>query len=410
MPNRLDNMLQFIDALYGPISLNVSEEALTVPELQRLRSVRLCNINSPYITGGDGLNRFEHAIGTAYLAQLLSEKFTIEQPDKEAFILAALYHDIVTAPFGHSLEYLFEAVTGDEYEHANIWQMFLSGKTVPISMPIYFNNKFSLNSIVDYNIIEKICSILSGNHVLSKILVNDIDIDNIDNVYRFAYHIGIRFDPNIPINLALALNYDGEKLLGNENSKFLFSNWFEVREMLYGYLLENEGEFQAKALLERAFIESIKDQTISLDDWILTDYEIIKKIFRDGNEIARECINRLMTMKFCQHFKILSSNDYNTIDEYLNSKKIELIDEMFSNDVFVHFIRDVNKTRRPITIYYLYNSQKNQVGTKIDRYLVGFFSNKKNNLIESIKAVEKAIGIELKEIERNNGPKQQSLF
>jgi len=372
-------MIKFIDALYGSISLEISKEELTVPELQRLRSIRLCNINSPYITGGDGLNRFEHAIGTAYLAQLIAEAYSIESIDKKAFILAALYHDIVTAPFGHSLEYLFEALIGDKYEHSNIWQMFLSGETVSTSMPIYFGKKYSLNTIVDYKVLEKISEILCGKHYLSRILVNDIDIDNIDNVYRFAYHIGIKFDCHIPIKLALAIKYDNNRLIINEKLKFLFSNWFNVREQLYIHLLENEGEFQAKALLERAFIESIKDEIIFIDYWILTDHDIITRIYSKGNKIAKECIIRLMTMQFYKYFKIVMSSDYDTLDKYLKTKKIDLINEIFSNGVLVHFIRDVNKTRRPIIAYLHKNLKKIKIGKKTDRYLVGFFLITKRN-------------------------------
>jgi len=322
-------MLEIIDALYGHISLDIEKEALVVPELQRLRSIRLCNVNSPYITGGDGLNRFEHAIGTAYLAQEIVKDRKIEQIDRDAFVLAALYHDIVTASFGHSLEYLFESVTGDEYEHSNIWLMFLSGRTIQTSRPIYYGYKFSLNTVVDHKIIEKISKILSGKHELSKFIANDIDIDNIDNVYRFAYHIGIKFDPEIPLILSKSLKYyDGSIIVDDRLVGFL-SNWFKIRERLYIYLLENVGEFSAKALLERAFIESIKEEIISVDDWILTDFEILQVMFKDGNKVTRDCIQRLMTMKFYNHSKVLICYNYEVIDNYLKYHKLSIIDKAF---------------------------------------------------------------------------------
>jgi len=273
-------MIKFIDALYGSISLEISKEELTVPELQRLRSIRLCNINSPYITGGDGLNRFEHAIGTAYLAQLIAEAYSIESIDKKAFILAALYHDIVTAPFGHSLEYLFEALIGDKYEHSNIWQMFLSGETVSTSMPIYFGKKYSLNTIVDYKVLEKISEILCGKHYLSRILVNDIDI----------YSMGRR--PNILHQKLLALKeskgityrYDGlsssalyvkdyrvhrdnlRESLQKSRSFLVFPSKFDVLNQTHGQV-----EFGFR------FFEGAASGTVLIGD--IPDSETFKEIF-----------------------------------------------------------------------------------------------------------------------------------
>jgi HD superfamily phosphohydrolase len=93
-------MMYFIDALYGKIELDVPPDIIKTPELQRLREIRLCNINSPFITGGTSLNRFEHAIGTAYLAQEITRNLKQDQHDQNSFIVAALLHDIITAPFG----------------------------------------------------------------------------------------------------------------------------------------------------------------------------------------------------------------------------------------------------------------------------------------------------------------------
>lgn len=125
----------FHDALYGDIDLNISSKILSLPELQRLREVRLCNINSPFITGGSNINRFEHAIGTAYLAQVFSEKHFVRGENRKNFIIASLLHDVVTAPFGHSLEYLFSAL-GKKTTSILILTQYLPGKQSKIL--VYF--------------------------------------------------------------------------------------------------------------------------------------------------------------------------------------------------------------------------------------------------------------------------------
>ena len=88
------------DALYGKIEFSpLVYKCMLSPEVQRLREVRLCNINSLCITGSSNTNRFEHSVGTAYLAALninsnLQKHLKLSKKEKEIFIIAALLHDV----------------------------------------------------------------------------------------------------------------------------------------------------------------------------------------------------------------------------------------------------------------------------------------------------------------------------
>ena len=407
--------MKFIDALYGEIDLSISDQILIIPELQRLREVRLCNVNSPFITGGSNLNRFEHAIGTAFLAQKFSNFNKIDLANKEIFIIASLLHDIVTPPFGHSLEYLFDSLGKTVYEHAQLDTLF-SGKTVQYSRPYYLGFKSSLFHKIDLIDTKQIHDLINGKHHLSKFLINNIDLDNIDNVFRFAFHIGIEFNKKTPQLLATNLRYDQNKLLISKEAYDAFNEWFNVRKLLYKYLLENRGEFAAKALLERVFIELINDDIINEYDWILTDYEFVLKALNSGNKTAKKCIQRYMVMDFPKYSKIFQINNYKLIDDILVKEKIKLINKAFRNDVFLHFIRDVNKTQRVLDGILIDDNGKFlkeiKIGTLKDRYLLGFFSCDLKALQETIKNFEASFDVELIDIyettKKNN--KQISLF
>ena len=63
---------------------------MLTPEVQRLREVRLCNINSLCITGSANTNRYEHSVGTAFLAQInieskLQKHLRLSKQDKELY-------------------------------------------------------------------------------------------------------------------------------------------------------------------------------------------------------------------------------------------------------------------------------------------------------------------------------------
>lgn len=102
------------DALYGKIDFSsLVYKCMFSPEIQRLREVRLCNINSLCITGSSNTNRFEHSVGTAHLAAVNIEAtaqnhLKLTKKEKETFVIAALLHDAANGPFGHSYEYIME--------------------------------------------------------------------------------------------------------------------------------------------------------------------------------------------------------------------------------------------------------------------------------------------------------------
>lgn len=398
--------MYFIDALYGKIELNITPEILRSPELQRLREVRLCNINSPFITGGTTLNRFEHAIGTAYLAQEIVKKISRNQKDREAFIIAALLHDIVTAPFGHSLEYLYESLQNKDYEHANIWQMMFSGKTIQNSRNYFVGKKLSLPRDLKQDMLTKIRNILEMKHPLSKFLSNNIDIDNIDNVFRFAFHIGITTEKNLPLSLAKNLKYQNNELYSSLATLDHFEEWFNVRKQLYKYLLEDEGEFVAKALLERAFIECFKEDLISELDWVLTDTAMVELILDKGNAVAKNSLQKLMLMDFPKYRIIHFTQDYKKIDKLLYKEKLNIINLAFNKGVLLHFIRDVNKTCRQLLINV--NHGQKTVGYLNDRYLIGLFSED----IHGIKMVEEYLKnqLNINLVEANKNASQTALF
>ena len=61
---------RFLDPLYGRTTLAANEvELLHAPEIQRLRNIRMCNINSLLVTGASEISRFEHCLGVVRLAK-----------------------------------------------------------------------------------------------------------------------------------------------------------------------------------------------------------------------------------------------------------------------------------------------------------------------------------------------------
>src|SRR5690349_5656478 len=94
-----------LDPLYGELTLpKAIVQLLSKPIVQRLRHIRLSNIDSLDMPGIANISRYEHVVGTAYL---LSQTGLFSKLDVETATwlqAAALLHDWAILPYGHLIE------------------------------------------------------------------------------------------------------------------------------------------------------------------------------------------------------------------------------------------------------------------------------------------------------------------
>lgn len=96
------------DAVHGDIELSALElELIDTPEFQRLRGIK--QLGTAYLVFPSALHsRFEHSIGTLWMAQRIVEAIrrstSLSEADAQQIRIAALLHDITHIPFGHTLE------------------------------------------------------------------------------------------------------------------------------------------------------------------------------------------------------------------------------------------------------------------------------------------------------------------
>jgi len=264
------------------------------PEVQRLREVRLCNINSLCITGSSNINRFEHSVGTAYLAAVNAETILqrhvgLEKKEKEIFIIAALLHDVANGPFGHSYEYIMEKKgfipeqgLGDIFTDVVSVGTGAHKNSSPFET-IFFGKLRALTSILSQEQKEEISKIIAGSHPLSKLISNSIDLDNIDNVFRMAYHMGLSFRKEAPRKLAESMYIENGSVVFLEKAKTYLEEWYSVRQKVYKFLLLNPQEFAGKYMLTEAMdilFECISQGKTEGQDvkWNYTDYQLMEEL------------------------------------------------------------------------------------------------------------------------------------
>jgi hypothetical protein len=391
------------DPLYGVVYLKpYIWEIIPSPELQRLREVRLCNTNSLCLTGAN-INRYEHSIGTYHLAQeCLNSKpplNIVTAEEERQFLLAALLHDIASAAFGHSVEYI-ESKDGFDHERSFEYALLREEKEgYPYKQastePIFFGMFREIISKISENDIKTIGKIIRGETRFGILISGSMDLDNIDNVFRLAYHVGLIKSGETPIKLARSLWMNEGKLLIKKEAIPLVKEWYEVRKKLYELLLLNPEEFSIKCMLTEA-IQISKENEDNPFRWYFTDYELLQHLSKVTQRLSKvthetsEIIPRLMkgdlygclaifsSEKIDQNKDFLGADSHQRLEKELSERIQKLGLSPFKSALIgLHLIVDVNKTQRQITVQ-TDEGETVEIGASSKQLLIGVFFKNKN--------------------------------
>ena len=403
------------DVLYGRIDFNDFEYSLIqLPEVQRLRYIRMCNINSMLVTGASEISRFEHTLGVLRLAQEWIKSHKVSDFEATNFRAAAVLHDMQTGPFGHSFQYVLEdnQVDGkflhDDIRHGRentFHQDLLASASFGgryFSAPVFLGGKW-----------KSVASLIKGEGNLGPLIAGIMDIDNIDNVIRLAYHVGVAKSSDADIALQIVRDMQPTSL-GIEILSETIPNierWQKIRSDLYNLLLLDWAEFSAKAMLTRAMEKSIELGLVGTDSWMQTDNELLINLLSsvgDGQDIA-ELARRIKIGDLYEPLVLLESSSIECYEEIskVESKMIlesELVQyakvelNLTLRPIF-HFILDKGKTNRAVEVVIKETKEIYKIGNNSKKLLIGVFASKADISIKNIEH----LGIKIKNLLINFG-------
>jgi len=172
------------DPLYGYIRITEIERNIidTLP-VQRLRRIRqLSGVEYAYPAANH--TRFEHVLGTMYLAGILAQNIPIGLNIREIqrIRLAALLHDVGHAPFSHLFEPLLAKYLGKTHEDMTFWIIAESELSSALKAEDF-----------DPTEIGKLAVGRLGDPqrpFLDQIIRSSVDVDKMDFIVRDSYHTG----------------------------------------------------------------------------------------------------------------------------------------------------------------------------------------------------------------------------
>ena len=288
-------MVEFSDILYGKVLLpDWLVPFLRVPELARLRGVRLSNVNSFQFKDFSGPTRWEHCVAVASLAVRCAEKRRVSETDSVHLVLAALFHDVATPPFAHTMEQVLEAFD-HEVESQRVLRALPAGEC-SLGFPVFASQlpqfqrvcervSRQLGITIDT---DEVARLVVGDGDLGFLINGTVDLDNADNVTRASLHMGMEVDRQVPLTIAdwLAAQEQIPLNLGDVREDAV-AKWLEYRRKLYSAFFNSSDE----ELGRQAFLQHMCRRAVSIgvprsqliwntDDALLT----LLETFADGTK------------------------------------------------------------------------------------------------------------------------------
>jgi HD superfamily phosphohydrolase len=377
---------KILDTLYGDIGFRgCIADLASRPLVQRLRQIRLSNIDSIQMPGIANITRFEHALGTSYLAAHVGFSFDLSDEERDVLESAALIHDTAITPFGHLVEEALHYVNSD-FNHEKKWSLLLSDPGLRdlggMNVQIFQGYASGLNEwATDYyrgegpRILTSILDAINGQGKLGPCIAGTLDLDNLDNVVRIAYHMGLRPDPELPLRIAAAMRGV------NENRDLVFENranndlqtWVALRGTVYDRLMPSQLDFCGKVMLLSATVEAIKSGTVSSDEWYLTDADLIYRLTHAEVETTRETIRRWLVGDLWDTSELLWMKGPAPLFAELTSFA-DTLSGILDRPCFAYRIKD--KRRRRFSVKWTDGSQA-VIGNNSDLWLLGIGSPSK---------------------------------
>ena len=383
--------MQYLDALYGKVTIEEPFASFTrLPLVQRLRHVKLSNIDSMEMPGISNISRYEHVLGVGYLADLVCKKTNITNEDRIAVVSSAYMHDWAITAYGHLVEEALK-YAGTGFEHETRLHDFASNEDDEdlggASRQILHGRETGIKKWArdtvgiskEKKLILDITDYVHGKGKYGKLISSDIDIDNIDNVYRIAYHMGLDFDRNAPLSLANSIVGFDKNLncpTFKQSAEPLLLDWINMRKEVYSLLMPSPTDFIGKLMVIYAVVSAFENDELAVSDWNLTDFQLLDRLTNSTNDKVSDAIKRWNTGEYWNATPLYwLSGKRPTHPELLRFSKE--ISAKLEKPYFAYGIKD--KRTRKLNVFFE-DGNSHTFGENSDQWLFGAGSSKKETI------------------------------
>lgn len=274
---------------------------------QRLRSIKQLGVASLVYPSAEH-SRFTHSLGVYHIAKQILQQIKGKQEEHDELILmAALLHDVGHIAFSHTFESVIE-VLGGKFHHEDLSKRIISEDR-------------DLAKIIGKKERENICRIISGeasDKVAVSIISSQFDADRLDFTIRDSYMTGANYgkidlcwlirnlaivktsrdtaitapESVIAINVEKGLNVLEQYIMG----RFYMYKHVYLHKVVRGFetiirsIFKRYFALDDKHLIGYSLLNKLKEGTISLDEFMVIDDNLVVYYFRDWYNTTKDPI------------------------------------------------------------------------------------------------------------------------
>ena len=307
------------DIIHGDLHLNDFElEILDTVEMQRLRRIKQLGFTN-LIYPGANHTRFEHSIGTLFLADKLAKRLGFDSEIQQLLRICGLLHDIGHAPFSHVTERALK------HKHETVTKQIIKNSSITDKLSQKFDPKLVMN-------------IVDGKTSYGKIISGDLDVDRMDYLKRDSYYTGVAYGVIDTERLIYSLTYDNNELLLSSKGVQAAESTLLARYFMYPTVYQHHTTRIVNGMFRVAIKSMLNDNVIKEDELrYLDDGELIN-ITRNTKGIAQQTIQNIDT----RH--LYKKTDTIPLTEITNPEKVVNIDEKYLREAEVEIAEklDIN--------------------------------------------------------------------
>ena len=282
------------DPVHGYIEVeDFARGIMDAPALQRLRYIRQLGF-SFLVYPGANHTRFEHSLGTMYLADVACRRFQLADDERQLVVAAALLHDIGHGPFSHASEPLME-----KYLH----------RTHDDLGPILGETVGGLLSAQGIDPAE-LSAVVNGTHRLSSIIHGDFDVDRMDYLLRDAYYTGALYGTVDAQRLIRHLIWTAEGTVLDENGVNAAESLLIARTLMRPTVYYHHVSRIGESMFQLAALEHLHDiggrdaeQFLRLDD-----SGCMHVLAHSGSAVSRDIMSRLYERRLYKRALLSAAN------------------------------------------------------------------------------------------------------
>lgn len=241
-------MVRIRDPLHGTIALSgLEEKLLDSPEMQRLRGIR--QLAAAYLVyPGANHTRFEHSIGTLFLADRICRELSLPAEKTAKVRLAALLHDVGHVSFSHEAEGVLQPHIGSHEEIGR--KMVQSGNIAGI-----LSGSYSAREIAALD-----------STPLGEIITSDIGADRMDYLLRDSHYTGVAYGVIDSDRICSTLSLEKGGLVLQERGLEAAESLLVARFTMFSTVYLHKTVRIASRMLQQAIRLAISDGTLLPDD------------------------------------------------------------------------------------------------------------------------------------------------